>query len=93
MLAGGKRSGGRWDFRKRQNSDALDRESRRVLGLIADYAPDLLYQVRDDSMSLNAAYTQAEKVRDAERHRLERAQSAVITPFVSLRRLHPPLRR
>lgn len=49
MLAAGKRDGGRWAYGvNSQNSDNLNREMKARLGVIADHAPDLLVQVRDD---------------------------------------------
>lgn len=42
--------GSNWNF-----SDDSDGKTQRMrLGLIADHAPDLLYLVRNDTMSLNA---------------------------------------
>jgi len=38
-------------------------------GTVLDYAPDLAEQVRDGDLTLNAAYTQADKNRDAEHDR------------------------
>ena len=70
MLAANKRDGGRWAYGESQNSDNLNREMKSRLGVIADHAPHLLVTVRDDGMSLNAAYTEAERARDAERQAL-----------------------
>lgn len=44
MLAAEKRSGGRWAYGSvnSQNSGKADAEMRRICGVIADYAPDLL---------------------------------------------------
>lgn len=77
MLAAGKREGGRWGYGAAKGQEVdLHKQWRSMLGLIADHAPDLLVAVRDDEMSLNAAHGQAEKARDAERHRLEREERA-----------------
>lgn len=70
MLAAGRRADGTWDFRKRKDLDAFNRTWRQQLGVIADHAPHLLIAVRDDTMSLNAAYAEAERARDAERQAL-----------------------
>lgn len=68
MLAANKRDGGRWAYGAvdSQNSGKADAEMRRICGLIADYAADLLPAVRDDQMSLNAAHEAAKARRDAE---------------------------
>ena len=75
MLAAGKRSGGRWAYgADRQNSDNLNREMKARLGTIADHARELLTAVRDDEMTLNAAFTKAEAARDEECMKLEREE-------------------
>ena len=73
MLAANKRDGGRWAGTKGkpQKSEGINYEMLSRLGVIADHAPHLLVTVRDDGMSLNAAYTEAERARDAERLLLE----------------------
>ena len=72
MLAAGKRKDGRWAYRSdSQHLENLNYQWRSMLGVIADHAPHLLVTVRDDGMSLNAAYTEAERARDAERLLLE----------------------
>ena len=51
---GGARKDGLWSYRKRwksNDSDAPARDTRHYVGLIADYAPHLLVQVRDDQMT------------------------------------------
>ncbi len=73
MLTAGKRENGRWEYGESRNSEIRD-DVRANLGIIADYSGHLLIAVRDDAMSLNAAYQQAEKARDAERDRLEREE-------------------
>ena len=72
MLAANKRDNGRWAGTKGkpQKSEGINYEMLSRLGVIADHAPHLLVTVRDDGMSLNAAYTEAERARDAERQAL-----------------------
>lgn len=72
MLAAGKRDGGRWEYgaADSEHLQNLHYKWRSMLGVIADHAPHLLVTVRDDGMSLNAAYTEAERARDAERQAL-----------------------
>lgn len=72
MLAAGKRRDGRWAYGESRNSD-ISRDVRSQLGLIADHAPELLVDVRDDVLTLNAAYEQAKAVKDAEDQRLAAA--------------------
>ena len=77
MLAAGARKDGLWSYRKRwksNDSDAPARDTRHYLGLIADYAPHLLVQVRDDQMTLNAAYVEAQANRAEEERRAEEEQ-------------------
>lgn len=64
MLAAGKREGGRWQYGNCENSQNLTGRMRADLGIIADYAPDLLVDVRDEAMSLNAAHEAAKEARD-----------------------------
>ena len=61
MLAAGKRSDGRWAYGVAKGNDRnnLNRKDQAQLGVIADHAQDLLNAVRDDTLSLNAAYDQA----------------------------------
>lgn len=73
MLEAGERSNGRWTYGKSQDVD-LHKQWRAMLGTIADHAPDLLYEVRDDDMTLNAAHDAACASRDAEADRIRRAQ-------------------
>lgn len=73
-LAAGKRENGRWKYGEAADSNVrknLNDKDRAQLGVIADHAPDLLVKVRDEDLTLNAAFEQAEKRRDAERDRLE----------------------
>lgn len=63
MLAAGKRDGGRWAYGESQDLD-IHRQWRAMLGVIADYAPALLLDVRDEAMSLNAAHEAAKEARD-----------------------------
>lgn len=76
MLAAGKREDGRWAYGSvdSQNSGKADAEMRRICGLIADHAPDLLVKVRDDEMSLHAAHDAATRERDRERDALAQAE-------------------
>ncbi len=70
MLAADERADGRWTYGKGRNFD-LSKDSRHFLGVIADHARDLLRAVRDDQLTLNAAYEQAVANRDAERDKRE----------------------
>lgn len=72
MLEAEERAKGRWTYGAvdSQNSGKAEAEMRRLAGIIADHAPDLLYTVRDDELSLNAAYEAACDARDAERQKL-----------------------
>lgn len=64
MLAAGKRENGRWTYGESKDLDNLNRTWTSQLGLIADYAPDLLVAVRDDLGTLNGAHDHARAVRD-----------------------------
>lgn len=64
MLAADKRADGRWAYGESENSQNLTGRMRADLGLIADYSPDLLVEVRDGSLSLNAAHESAKAARD-----------------------------
>ena len=74
MMEAGERENGRWTYGKSQNLENLHYEWRRQLGTIADHATDLLVAVRDDEMTLNAAYEEAIERRDAERDKLAEAE-------------------
>lgn len=65
MLAAGKRDGAQWSYGESRNSE-IRYDVRAQLGVIADHAPGLLYNVRDDETSLNKAYEKACEARDAE---------------------------
>lgn len=69
MLAAGKRLGGRWEYGAVQSGSSSTSESAWIkatgqCGLIADYEPSLLIDVRDGMLSLNAAHEQARATRD-----------------------------
>lgn len=64
MIAAGKRENGRWTYGESENSQNLTGRMRADLGVIADYAPDLLVAIRDDTTSVNAAFERAKGVRD-----------------------------
>lgn len=67
MLAAGKRADGRWEYGAQKGSDLnLSKAGAHQLGLLADVAPDLLIEVRDDHLALDAAYQRARGIRDAE---------------------------
>ena len=67
MLAAGKRENGRWAQGSQNSANSRgEAEMFRVCGVIADHAPSLLLEVRDDQRSLHDALRQAERVRDAE---------------------------
>lgn len=76
MLTAEKRQDGRWSYREGNSeiSQNLTGRMRADLGLIADYAPHLLVQVRDDQMTLNAAYVEAQANRAEEERRAEEEQ-------------------
>ena len=75
MIAAGKRRNGRWGHRSVKGSDlTLSKGVVNQLAVIADHSGNLLVAVRDDEMTLNAAYQQAEKDRDAKRDRQEREE-------------------
>lgn len=69
QLTANKRSGRRWKYGEGPDSD-LSKARRSELGVIADFAPDLLPEVSHDRMTLNAAYEQAKAVKDADDQRL-----------------------
>lgn len=67
QIAANKRSNGRWEYGASKGQDLdLHKQWRAMLGVIADHAPDLLVEVRDDSLSLDAAHARARGIRDAE---------------------------
>lgn len=73
MLAAGKRENGRWAQGSQNSANSRgEAEMYRVCGLIADHAPELLIDVRDELCSLNSAHQEAEKARKAaDEHRAE----------------------
>ncbi len=86
MLAAGKREGGRWAYGESRNSD-ISRDVRSVVGLIADYDPDLLTDVRDGALTLNAAHesasaTRNEVLRKQEELRIEAEAEAKAERFI-----------
>jgi hypothetical protein len=68
MLAAGKRVAGRWEYGSAQFPESGKSWSNAMsqVGLLADIAPDLLIEVRDDRLALDAAYQRAKGIRDAE---------------------------
>lgn len=67
MLAAGKRDAGRWEYGAAKGQDLdLHKQWRSMLGVICDHAPELLIEVRDDALSLDAAHSRARGIRDAE---------------------------
>lgn len=76
MLAAGKRENGRWTYGESENSQNLTGRMRADLGLIADYAPRLLLDVRESDISVNAAYDAAKTARDEHLRELEEGRLA-----------------
>lgn len=69
MIVAGKRRDGRWSYGLGDSSQSdyeAMRKMRNQCGLIADHAPDLLVEVRDDRIALDAACQRAKGIRDAE---------------------------
>lgn len=69
MVVAGKRRDGRWSYGLGDSSQSdyeAMRKMRNQCGLIADHTPDLLVEVRDDRLALDAAYQRAKGARDAE---------------------------
>ncbi len=50
MLAAGKRENGRWAYGESSDLN-LSKVDRSYCGLIADHAPELLIDVRDDALT------------------------------------------
>lgn len=86
MLAAGERKDGRWTYGKGRNFD-LSKDETAKTGLIADVAPDLLLEVRDDTLALDNAYHRAKGIRDAEMELLaeqERIEAEEATALAAL---------
>lgn len=72
MLAAGKRVNGRWKRDSLSTESGISAQRATETGLIADFAPELLVEVRDELRSLNSAHQEAELARKAaDDHRAE----------------------
>jgi len=77
QIVADKRANGRWQYGNSENSQNLTGRMRADLGVIADFAPDLLPDVSYDRITLNAAYEQAKEVKREDDERLaEEARAA-----------------
>lgn len=64
MLAAGKRQEGRWQYGESRNSEIRD-DVRAQLGVVADHCPELLVEIRDGDLTLNAAFERARSRKEA----------------------------
>lgn len=79
MLADGRRADGKWEYGSIRESFATKNSSSLSValskaGTVLDFKPDLASEVVHESMSLDQAYEQAVRARDAEKERLAREE-------------------